>query len=294
MNCGHVAVAGRPNVGKSTLFNRLLNKRLSIVTAKPNTTRYCIEGVITNDTAQIVLIDTPGWRKVTKSNLDKTIQQNANLSIPHVDLGLVLVNSKRLFKEDQAIINLYPSTTKIIVAINKVDLIKQEEALTIAQEINTWGDINTIIPISAKSGFNCDELIKEISKLLPQTSMLYPKDKVTDKNDSFFIADFIREQVLKQMSAELPYKIAIQIKAIQRKQKTTVIMADILVDTKSRQAMFIGSDGKKLKAIGTNARKVIESYLHTKVYLDLKVTLKPNWHQQASILARLGLAGDIV
>ena len=291
MRSGHVAVGGRPNVGKSTLFNALLERRLSIVTRRRNTTRYCIRGIITTDDCQLTLVDTPGWQNRHQDSLNRVLHNITQQTLPHVDIGLLVVAANGCQDDDRRIVDMFPATIPVLVVINKSDLVKgQELLLPIAEQLNTWREFVAIMPVSALTGQGISALKHKLFELLPEADHSYPATMVSDRNDAFFIADFVREQIFHQLGAELPYAAAVEVLAIDRSMPKGIvhIIADIIVDTKSRQAMFVGKGGQTLKRIGSAARLVIEDYLGAKVYLKLHVKVRRNWSQEPALLARLG------
>ena len=294
---GCVIVAGRPNVGKSTLFNRLLGERLSIATSKPHTTRYCIRGVIDGEDSQLVLIDTPGWGPRGRGRLSRHLSRVAAGGVPCADAGLLLVEAGGLRPADREVLGLLPPELPVVAGINKADLARSSDLLLpLAAELRQWRPLRAIVPLSARTGAGCDALAAELRALLPAREKLYPAGLRSDRKDAFFIADFIREQVLRRLDAEVPHAVGIEVRALERPagKRLTRIMADILVDTPSRQAMVVGKGGRMLRGIGTGARRAIEGYLGGKVYLDLRVTLRRGWAEEPAQLARLGIEGGIV
>ena len=294
MHAGCVIVAGRPNVGKSTLFNRLLGTNLSIATPKPNTTRYCIRGIIDDEDSQLVLIDTPGCRRPGRSKMGRHLSNAA--SMPPADMAVLLVEASGLRPADKQALALLPDDLPVIAGINKADRVRsQDRLLPVAAKLDAWRDWHAILPLSARTGDGCDELLHELRGMLPAAEKkMYPAGARSDRKDAFFIADFIREQILLLLDDEVPYAVGVEIRALEREGRMTRVVADILVDTRSRQAMIVGTGGRMLKRIGTRARRAIERYLGRRVYLDLHVRHRSNWLREPAQLARLGLEGGIV
>lgn len=290
MRCGLVAVFGRPNVGKSTLFNRLLGSRQSITTHKRNTTRFCIRGIITDADSQLILVDTPGWQSKGGTMVNRALNKSAANAISHVDAALLVVESRGLAEDDRRLVKMFPDDLKVACAINKSDLCAQEKMLPIAEELGRMRDFSAIVPVSAKSGHSIPDLEKVLRGMLPEGHKIYPDDVVSDRDESFFIAEIIREKVYLAMQDELPYAAAVDVKSVEKGAKDTVsVIADILVDSKSRQAMFVGARGAKIKEIGTRAREGLEKRLGSKVRLDLQVKVRKGWTREPATMARLGL-----
>ena len=292
--CGLVAVGGRPNVGKSTLFNGLLGKRQSITTHKRNTTRFCIRGIINEKNSQLVLVDTPGWQRKRTTQLNRALNKAAANAMAHVDAGLLVVESLGIRDDDRRIAEIFDDGMKVACAINKADLKKGQEAmLPIAREIAKWRDFFAIVPVSAKTGSGLEKLKEALLAILPEGQRIYPADAESDKSESFFVAEIIREKIYLAMADELPYSAVVDIKAIEdvedKKGGLVRVIADIVVDSKSRQAMFIGARGQKVKEIGTKSRMSLELRLGIKVHLDLRVKVQKNWTREPATLARLAL-----
>ena len=296
LRAGHVVVGGRPNVGKSTLFNHFLGKHLSIVTPRRNTTRYCIRGVISEPASQLVLLDTPGWETKAPNSLARQIKRAAAATIPCADVGLLMIESCGLRDDDRRIADQFNEELPLVVAINKSDLVRDSaKMLPMVDELNGWRGIAAVVPVCALNGEGCNALLDELRSLLPVTEKIDTTEEAANRTDAFFIADFIREQIFINMEEEVPYASAVEIKqmSVQDDGKQLVV-ADILVDRNSRKAMIIGARGAMIKRIGTDARRLIEAHLSAKVYLDLQVKVRRNWANEPSSLARLGMEGGIV
>lgn len=284
-------MGGRPNVGKSTLFNQLLGPKLSIVSHRRQTTRYSIRGILTEADTQFVLIDTPGWQLHHGGALNRRLTAAAEQSIPYADAGVLVLEGQRLQADDERIAGLFPASVPVVAVLNKVDRLKQRDRmLPLAEQISAWRDFAAIIPASALNGEGMSVIKEELRKLLPEAEALYPAGVRSDRTDSFFIADFIRERIFHLLGDELPYRSAVEVRAIKRLRKDLLhIHADIIVDTESRKAMFIGARGQMLKRIGTTTRPLLEEFLSSKVYLELLVRVHRNWMCEPAVLARLGL-----
>ncbi len=289
MKAGFVAVGGRPNVGKSTLFNRLLGGKVSIVSRRRQTTRYCIRGIMTDEQAQIVMIDTPGWQTKHRSSLNSELNKSVRRELPHADAGLLVIEAFTLKDDDRVIANFFPASMAVVVALNKFDLVKHREmSLPIAEKISTWRDFAAIVPVSGLKGDGIDTLRNQLSAVLPESDLLYPTDQRLVQGEAVYIADFIRESIFYCLGDELPYSAAVEIAQISHRDKEKVwIAANIIVDRDSRKAMFIGAQGQMLKKIGSAARRSIEDFLAKRVYLELFVKVKKNWQENQSQLHRM-------
>ena len=294
MKAGFVAVGGRPNVGKSTLFNSLLGSKVSIVSRRRQTTHYCIRGIITDTEAQIVLIDTPGWQTRHRSHLNRELNRSVERELPHADAGLLVVEAFALQPDDRVIVDFFPPQMAVVVAFNKFDLVKQREmSIPLAEEISSWRDFAAIVPVSALKGEGIDTLKQQLCAVLPESDLLYPSGQRLVQSEAVYLADFIRESIFHSLGDELPYSAAVELQQIDhRSEKLVRVLADIIVDRNSRKAMFIGAQGAMLKRIGTRARRCIEDFLNKRVYLELYVKVRRNWQQDQSQLHRMFVAGS--
>ena len=292
---GHVVVGGRPNVGKSTLFNRLLGRHLSIVTPKRNTTRYCIRGVLTEEDRQLALLDTPGWETAAPTPLARQLRRAAASSLPGGDVGLLVVEARGLRADDKRVAAKFNPKLPLVVAINKSDLVRDTaKLLPLVDKLGSWREIAAVVPISALTGAGCAALKGELGAQLPAAERLYAAAELSDRTDAFFVADFIREQIYLHLEEEVPYATAVEVRQMEKERGTTRIIADILVDRPSRKAMVIGSRGAMIRRIGTAARQLIEEHLAGRVFLDLRVKVRRNWASEPAALARLGVEGGLV
>lgn len=291
MRAGFVAVAGRPNVGKSSLFNRMLGPKLAIVSHRRQTTRYCVRGIVNTADAQIALVDTPGWQTALGGALNASLRRRAEKNVPSADVGLLVVEGSRLRSDDRKIAGLVPRGLPMVVAFNKLDLVRRrEELLPVIREIASWREVAALVPVSAKTGEGVQALIKELAAALPESPALFPVDMLTDLDTRMVVADFIREKLFRYLGAELPYAVAVELRQfVTGPRGSAHIAADILVDKRSRQAMVVGAGGRRLKLIGTGARIDIERFLGGKVRLELRVVFRRGWQADVSVLARLGL-----
>jgi len=289
---GMVAIVGPPNAGKSTLMNTLLGQKISIVTPKPQTTRNRILGVVTDDNYQVVLIDTPGLHH-SEQTLNKEMVRLAMESLVDVEAVLFLMDASILVrkksKEDNEIGQyLQKSKAPAFLLLNKVDLISKEELLPVIEKYKKLYQFKAIIPVSAKTGENTDQLLKEIVEILPPGPKYFPDDIPTDATERFLAGEIIREKVFLLTGQEVPYSTAVVIDAFDEKSANITIHASIVLEKNSQKGIVIGKGGHKLKSIGIAARKDIEKLIGEKVVLKLWVKVKKNWSQNNSFLKELG------
>jgi len=293
--CGYIALIGRPNVGKSTLLNRIIGQKLSITSRKPQTTRHRLLGIKTQGDYQFVYVDTPGLHlPEQKKALNIAMNRAASFAIKDVDVIIFLVDALKWTEEDQFVVDkLSTVTLPIIIAINKVDEIKdKQKLLPIIEKLNTRLNPKLIIPISAQEGDNISELEQEIKNLLPASPHFFPSDDITDKNQRFLVAELIREKLFRMTGEELPYSSAIQIEEFKDKGHIILISALILVEREGQKRIIIGKQGSKLKQIGKAARIDIESLLGKKVFLQLWIKVKSGWSDDERAIKSLGYSDD--
>ena len=277
---GFVTLIGRPNVGKSTLMNHLIGQKIAITSNKPQTTRNRIQTVLTTEEGQIVFVDTPGIHKA-KNKLGEYMVNIAERSLNEVDVVLWLVEpSAFIGAGDRHIIEqLKKVKTPVVLVINKIDMVKKEEILTFIDAYRKEYDFAEIVPVSARSGDNTDELIKVILKYLPYGPQFYDEDTVTDQPERQIVAELIREKALHCLNEEIPHGIAVTIEKMRERkgQKIVDIEATIICERDSHKGIIIGKQGTMLKKIGSNARFEIEKMLEEKVNLKLWVKVRKDW-----------------
>lgn len=289
-HCGYVAIIGRPNVGKSTLLNRLLKQKISITSRKPQTTRHRILGIHTQDDSQIIYVDTPGIHDAGKMALHRYMNKTAFQVIWDVDVIVFVVEALRWTKADQKVLEqLADVEVPVILAVNKVDLAKdKQELLPYLQEIASYRSFDSIMPIAGKHGTQVETLEKKLQSMMPESPFFYSPEQVTDKTDSFIASELIREKVFRLCGEELPYGVTVEIEKFKEEEKLCHIAALILVDKETHKRMIIGKRGEKLKDIGMQARQDIEKYVNQKVYLQLWVKVKTGWADDERALRSLG------
>lgn len=289
--CGFVAIVGRPNVGKSTLMNHVLGRKLSITSKRAQTTQQQILGVKTADVSQLVFIDTPGLHNQKKHTLHKHIHQAAVKAFGLVDVILFLVEPNRWTDADQWVFDLAKKTDlPLLVVINKVDCLPNPSAAlpAMADLIQRLGDVE-VIPISALKEWQTDILERRLIELSPVAPFCYPRGQVTDRSEPFLAAEMIREKIFRLLGQELPYQMAVTIEQFEKKKKILRIAAVIWVDKTSQKPILIGKQGDKLKKIGTQAREDMELAFKSKVFLQLWVKVKKGWVKDEGLLQQIGI-----
>lgn len=289
MKSGFVSIVGRPNVGKSTLLNRILNKKISIISDKVGTTRNIIYGVYNEEDIQIVFIDTPGISK-SINKLGDNLNKKAYSSFEN-DLVLFLVDISSGFgKNDLKILNRLKSEEKdVILVLNKVDKINKEELIKKIVELKDLYNFLDIVPISSLNGNNVDELIKVIKKYLPDNIKYFDDDTLTNVTEKFMIGEIIREKVLNLTHEEVPHSVTVMVENIEFKKDKVLINALIIVDRDNLKGIIIGKNGSMLKEIGRLSRIDIEEYLSKKVYLEIYVKTIKDWRNKENIFNDLGI-----
>lgn len=287
---GHVAIIGKPNVGKSTILNYLVGEKVAIVTEKPETTRDKISGILTRADAQIIFMDTPGIHR-PKNLLGKHMTRLAKESLLEVDLIVFILDiTSGITDEDKIIFGLLKDAKKpAILLINKIDLISKSLALPLIDEASKVYDFKEIIPTSATKGDNMDVLLEKIIEYLPEGPKYFSDEQFTDKTERFMVGEMVREKALELTREEVPHSIAVLVEEFkERSKKLVYIRATIFVERSSQKKIIVGHKGKMLKNIGETARKDIEGFLKKRVYLDLWVKVYKNWRKDPQALKMLG------
>lgn len=286
MRVGYVALIGRPNVGKSTLLNKILGQKVAIISDKPQTTRTSIIGIKTTDKGQIIFVDNPGIHRPLH-RLNKRMMNFVYSALETSDLLCLLIDATLRFGHgDQFVIDtLKKVSTPIFLLINKVDIIKKEKILLLIDKYKDLLEFKEIIPISALKGINVDVLEDNIYNHLPEAEKLYGDDDISDQSLQFLLAEIIREKLLSRVRQELPFVTAVLIDQIEeRGEAKKYIQARIFVEKDTHRRIIIGKQGSLIKTIGTEARKEMEDILEAKVYLDLHVKVKENWRDSPDVL----------
>ena len=288
--CGLVAIVGRPNVGKSTLLNRLVGQKISITSKKAQTTRHRVMGMHTTDEAQFVFVDTPGFQTRHTSTMNRAMNKRVRETLSDTDVVMMLVEAGRLTREDRQVMDLLPTDRPVILVVNKIDYARDKAALmAYLQEVAAVRTFTEIVPVSAKNAHNLDELLKTLQGHLPENPPLFDEDDVTDQTERQLAAELIREKVFRLCGEEIPYAVAVQIDKFEEEGNLRRIFATILVDRDGHKAIVIGKGGEKLKTISTQARQDMERAFDSKVYLEVWVKVKGGWSDDIRVLKSLGL-----
>jgi GTPase len=301
--CGLVAIVGRPNVGKSTLLNHLLGQKISITSRKPQTTRHRILGVSTRDELQIIYVDTPGLhrgyrRRLSAArraySLNRAMNRAALSAMRDVDLVLMVIDRARWTDDDERVLaEVRTSGKPALLLLNKVD--RLEDKAELLPQIARLGEMNlfqAVLPVSALRGHNLEALEKQIADSLPEGPHLFPPDQLTDRSERFLVAEIVREKLMRQLGAELPYANAVMIEEYSERERSTHIGAVILVEKEGQKAIVIGQGGDRLKRVGQEARIDIERLIGRKVMLRLWVKVRGGWADDERALASLGYRED--
>ena len=287
---GFVAIVGRPNVGKSTLLNRILGQKLSITSRKPQTTRHQILGIKTESGNQVVYVDTPGIHKNHDKAINRYMNKAATTAVKDVDLIVMLIDRMRWTDEDEMVLQaIKQQRAPAVLVVNKVDFVKdKDELLPYLQELSGRHSFDQIVPISAKTGHNVERLESLIESYLPESQHFYPEDQITDRSSRFLAAELVREKIMRQLGDELPYEMTVEIEEFTHDGHMAEISALILVERDSQKRIVIGDKGYRIKQIGIEARKDMEQMFDCKVMLNLWVKVKSNWSDDERALRSLG------
>jgi GTP-binding protein Era len=288
--CGHVAIIGRPNVGKSTLINRLVGQKFSITSRKAQTTRHRLLGIKSSRAAQIIYVDTPGLHSGARGALNRYMNRAASGALVGVDLILFLVEAGRWTDGDSHVLErLAQAQAPIIVAVNKIDKTPDKQTLLpFIDELSKRAAFLDVVPISALQGTNTERLEELLIAALPIAAPLYDEDQFTDRSERFLAAEMVREKLTRRLGQELPYRLSVEIEAFQADADLLKIAAIIWVERSSQKGIVIGRQGRVLKAVGSDARADMEALFERKVFLQLWVKVKEGWSNDESALQRLG------
>lgn len=291
---GTVAIAGRPNVGKSTLMNHLVGFKVSATANKPQTTRHNIRGILSEDDCQIVFLDTPGIHRASKSLLNKTINLQAVAALEDVDAVIMIVEAERWMDEDSLVLErLQHLSCPVFLVANKVDRVRQKtNLLAWLQEVAAKREFKAIFPLSATKGINTTELKNDLIAVMPECEWAYAEDDVTDQSTRFICGELIREQLMTYLHQELPYSTAVEIEKFEPRANLTEIHATIWVSRENQKGILIGHKGETLKRIGSSARIALEAFLEQKVLLRLWVRVEENWENSPRHLQALGISSS--
>ena len=288
--CGYVAILGRPNVGKSTLLNRLLGQKVSITSKKPQTTRHQLLGIKTTEDSQVLYVDTPGIHGREPKAINRYMNRSARAVIRDVDLVLFMVDRTHWTEDDQLVADaVMEAGVDFVVVVNKVDLLRDKQSLLpfLAGLRDRLGDVD-IVPISAETREQLTVLEEIVSQHLPESPFYFPEAQVTDRSERFLVAEIIREKLMRQLGDELPYELTIQIDRFAREGERVEIDATIFVEREGQKAILIGKGGERLKRVGTDARRDIERLLEASVRLNNWVKVRTGWSNDERAMKSLG------
>jgi GTP-binding protein Era len=294
MRSGTVSIVGRPNVGKSTLLNKILNKKIAIISDKSGTTRNLLLGVYNDDDSQIVFVDTPGIHKPVNT-LGTVLNKKAYLMTSGVDVVLFVVDiSKGFGKGDSFILErLKNEQAKVVLILNKIDNIKPDELIKRIDEVKELYDFLEIIPVSAIKGINVNDLIKTLKKYLPNDFKYYDEDYFTNQPKGMIITERVREKILQLTNEEIPHTVTCVLETYEEKKDLLSLGVVIIIDRENIKKIIIGKNGSMLKKIGTEARIDLEEYFNKKVFLSLYVKVIKNWRDKEALIKSLGIEDDI-
>ncbi len=284
---GYVNIIGMPNAGKSTLMNRLVGEPLAIATAKAQSTRHRILGIVNDEESQIIFSDTPGYLE-PRYQLQKKMQAKVEEALEDADVLVLLVDATHPGLPEEFTERIKNARGKLIAAVNKIDLSDQQKLEALVQKIKAELQPESIIPISAMYGANLDQLLKAIRERLPESPPYFPKDQLTDKPEKFFVAEIIREKIFELYKQEIPYSCEVKVDSFKEDVRLIRIAAIIFVNRKSQKPILIGKNGAAMKRLGTESRRKIEAFLNSKVFLDLHVKVRENWRENEEQLKNFG------
>ncbi len=286
---GFIAIVGRPNVGKSTLLNHLVGQKVSITSRKAQTTRHRITGIRSDEDAQYVFVDTPGFQLQHQNALNRTMNRTVTQSMSDVDAVLFVVEALRFDERDELVLNMLPQDRPVLLVINKIDrLDDKNRLLPFIEQVSASFAFAAIVPVSAQRGKELDNLLAALRSRLPQGAPVFGEDEITDRSERFLAAEILREKVFRLSGDEIPYAISVEIEKFETEGALRRIYAAIIVDKENQKPILIGKKGAKLKEISTQARLDMEKLFDGKVYLEVWVKVKSGWADDERALKSLG------
>ena len=289
LKSGTIAIVGRPNVGKSTLLNRLIGEKISIVSRKAQTTRHRIMGILTRPDAQFVFVDTPGFQTKHTNALNRAMNRGVKQALSEVDVVIFVMDADHFDARDKSVVDLLPEDRPVVLAINKVDQCKDKsKLLPLLSDMASRFPFAAIVPISAARGSQLDDLLAEVRKHLPNEELLFGEDEITDKSERFLAAEYIREKLFRLVGDELPYAATVEVEKFELDGSLRRINAAIVVDREGHKGIVIGKGGATLKRIATEARQDMERLFDGKVFLEIFVKVKSGWTDDERLLKSLG------
>ena len=287
--CGTIAIVGRPNTGKSTLLNRLVGEKLSIVSSKAQTTRHVVAGILNEPECQFVFFDSPGLQAREREVLHRMLNRRALELLRGSDIIVFVVEAGRFGADDRMVLAQIPQGRKVVAVVSKVDRARQaSDLLPFLERLARERDFHAIVPVSAKTGKNVPELLRVLRTALPEAPRMFPPEQLTDRDERFFAAELLREKLFQQLGEELPYRCEVLIESFREEGRLRRIEAAILVDKESQKGIVVGAGGARLKRIAEAARKDMERLFGGKVYLGVWVKVRRGWGDDERVLRQLG------
>lgn len=290
--CGFVAIVGRPNVGKSTLMNHLIGQKISITSKKAQTTRHKVNGIYTDNEAQLIFVDTPGFQTYHRNALNDRLNQNVTEAVAGVDVIVFVIEALRFSDADREVLQQLPAHIPVVLVINKVDKAKAKDQSVLQNfidEVQQAYKFTQVTLVSAKHGLGVAQLVHILKPMLPIGIPLYPEDMVTDKSARFLAMEIVREKLFRYLGEELPYAMNVEVEQFTEEDGLYRIYIAVLVDKESQKGILIGKGGEKLKKISTEARLDMEKLFETKVFLKVWVKVKSGWADDIRFLRELGM-----
>ena len=288
--CGFIAIVGRPNVGKSTLMNHLIGQKISITSKKAQTTRHKVTGIYTDDTAQFVFVDTPGFQTYHRNALNERLNKNVTEAVRDVDVIAFVVEAMRFSDADRIVLQQLPKNTPVVLVVNQIDKAKDAATLdAFIAEVRQEFDFAGYEVVSAKHGLRIANLLAKLKSYLPESVPMYPEDMITDKSSRFLAAEIVREKLFRYLGEELPYAMNVEVEKFDEGEGIHHIYIAVLVDKENQKPIVIGKGGEKLKKISTEARLDMEKLFDCKIFLKVWVKVKSGWADDVRFLKELGL-----
>lgn len=290
--CGFIAIVGRPNVGKSTLMNHLIGQKVSITSKKAQTTRHKVTGIYTDDTAQFIFVDTPGFQTEYRNALNERLNLNVTETMGGVDAIVFVIEAMRFTEADRRVVRLLPKHLPVLLVINKIDQAKAQNKAALDEfvgQVRAEFEFAGVEVVSAKHGLGIANLLHALKPFLPESAPLYPEDMVTDKSSRFLATEIVREKLFRYLGEELPYAMNVEMEQFKEENGMYRIYIAVLVERENQKPIVIGKGGEKLKKISTEARLDMEKLFDCKVFLKVWVKVKSGWADDVRFLRELGL-----
>ena len=287
---GYAVLVGRPNVGKSTLLNRLLGQKIAITSHKPQTTRHRVLGIRSQQDGQIVFVDTPGIHDRGGKAMNRYLNRTAHSALLDVDVAVFVVQALAWTEEDQLVLDaIEHAAVPVIAAVNKVDLVSpKEQLLPFLKTLSERYHFVDVVPVSARDGGNVEELVGSVLRKLPEGDAIFPDDQITDRSERFFAAELLREQLIRRYHRELPYSVTVEIERFEEVEGRYIIGAVIWVERDSQRAILLGKGGEAMKQTAMAARKAMNDFFQTRVHLEVWIKVKKSWSSDEASLISLG------